>query len=493
MTTMLQVDMRTVIITNFLTSLTIVLIVILVWRSIRERFPGVTLWMASFGLQTFGTLLIMLRGIAPDWLSVIVGNLSVVTGMFLICLGVERFAALPGRAKWMWPALVIYTGLMIFFTFFRSNFAVRVVLTSGMIFLVSVRGSWMMLHTTPAELKPVTRGPGLVFISFALLQLCRIALTVIVPVPIDIFHAGPGDTYVLIINQILSVGLAFAIILMANNRFIKEAHRAESALKIQAQVLEDSSTQIKKYSENLEELMAIRTRELNDAQEKIIRQEKLVVLGQLAGGVGHELRNPLGIINNAVYFLRQIQPDPEEKVKEYLGIIETETHNAGKIISDLLEFSRNKSVDLEPVCVSELVKGVLKRFSAPDTITVSLELPENLPMIYVDPRQMTQVLGNLVVNASQAMAQGGILTLSAARKGDQLAIAVQDTGVGIPAENVDKLFQPLFTTKPKGIGLGLAVSRKLVEANGGRIEVRSEPGKGSTFTVLFPIQDLMHE
>jgi signal transduction histidine kinase len=138
-------------------------------------------------------------------------------------------------------------------------------------------------------------------------------------------------------------------------------------------------------------------------------------------------------------------------------------------------------------------------------VKVSIHIPEDLPSVVADPQHMIQVLGNLVVNACQAMttqrsvtgalshgpATGGlktrVLTISAIRKGKEIAIAVKDTGMGIPPENLGKLFEPLFTTKPKGIGLGLAVSKKLVEANSGRIEVQSELGKGSTFTVFLPI------
>jgi signal transduction histidine kinase len=215
----------------------------------------------------------------------------------------------------------------------------------------------------------------------------------------------------------------------------------------------------------------------------------------LAGGVGHELRNPLGIINNAIYLLRLIQPSADEKVKEYLGIIQAETRNADKIITDLLDFSRINSVDREPVRVPELVRTTLERFPVSEGVTVTLIFPDDLAIVYVDPHQMTQVLGNLVINACQAMAstssagtqEGSILSLSAAQEGEEIAIAVKDTGVGISPENLDKIFEPLFTTKPKGIGLGLAVSRKLVEANSGRIEVRSEQGKGSTFTVYLPV------
>jgi PAS domain S-box-containing protein len=244
--------------------------------------------------------------------------------------------------------------------------------------------------------------------------------------------------------------------------------------------------EIRKLNAELEARVEARTRELHEAQEKLVRQEKLAVLGQLAGGVGHELRNPLGVINNALYFLRLIQPEADETVKEYLGIIETETHNADKIIGDLLDFSRIKSVDLEPVAVSGLIQRTLERFPAPKSVRVRLNLPRNLPAVYVDPRQMTQVLGNLVLNACQSMPAGGELTISARKKGKLVAISVRDTGVGITPENMKKLFEPLFTTKPKGIGLGLAVSKKLIEANGGQIEAESEAGVGTTFTLSLP-------
>ncbi|MBI4730648.1 MAG: PAS domain S-box protein [Chloroflexi bacterium] len=245
---------------------------------------------------------------------------------------------------------------------------------------------------------------------------------------------------------------------------------------------------VRAHSEKLEEMVEERTHELHEAQEQLIRQEKLAVLGQLAGGVGHELRNPLAVINNAVYYLKLVQPEASGKVKEYLGMIEKETHTAEKIFTDLLDFARIKSVDREPVAVPELVQRVLARFPAPLSVKVKFKLPTDLPPVFADPRQMEQVLGNLVVNAFQAMPQGGALTITATKKRGEIAIAVADTGVGIPPENMQKLFEPLFTTKPKGIGLGLAVSKKLVEANGGRIEVRSKPGKGATFTVNLPLE-----
>jgi signal transduction histidine kinase len=250
-------------------------------------------------------------------------------------------------------------------------------------------------------------------------------------------------------------------------------------------------------SERLAEMVAERTRELGAAQSQLVSQERLVTLGQLSGSIGHELRNPLGVISNAINFLQMAQAGASPKVKEYLGIIENETRNADKIITDLLNFTRVPTADRERVAVSDLVRQTLERFPVPATVEVTVRLPDRLPPLYVDRRQMTQVLGNLVVNSCQAMVspaagsstdlpEGGRLFITAANKKDGLQIAVRDTGTGITPENMKLLFEPLFTTNAKGIGLGLAVSRKLVEANGGRIEVRSRVGRGSTFTLVFP-------
>ena len=261
--------------------------------------------------------------------------------------------------------------------------------------------------------------------------------------------------------------------------------------------------ELQAYSEYLEEMVNDRTRELQDAQEKMVRQERLATLGQLAGSVGHELRNPLGVISNAIYFLKMTQPDANATILDYLDIIEKETRASDKIVTDLLDFTRIKAVNREPAVVSDLIEQTLKRYRVPAAVEVSLELPADLPPVYADPHQVVQVLGNLVTNACQAMvepkagpttlaasnevSEAGKLTLSASLQSDMIAIAVQDTGAGIPPENMGKLFEPLFTTKIKGIGLGLAVSQKLTEANGGRIEAQSQPGKGSTFTVYLPV------
>jgi signal transduction histidine kinase len=229
-----------------------------------------------------------------------------------------------------------------------------------------------------------------------------------------------------------------------------------------------------------------RTRELYEAQERLVRRERLAVLGQMAGSVSHELRNPLAVISNVVYLLQTIIPDADETARESLDMLSSQTQNMQKIISDLLDFSRTRSPDREETAVSALVAHVLEKQPVPENVQVSARIPPGLPPVYVDPRQMEQVLQNLVTNACQAMPEGGHVSISARLEQDEVALCVTDTGHGMSKETVKKVFEPLFTTKKRGIGLGLALSRNLVEANGGRIQVESEEGKGSAFTVLLP-------
>ena len=281
--------------------------------------------------------------------------------------------------------------------------------------------------------------------------------------------------------------------------------------------LRQTDQALKKHSEHLEEMVEERTRTLEEAQEQLVRREKLAILGQWAGGVGHELRNPLGVISNAVYYLKMTLSDADQTTKEYLDMISSEVRNSTKIVSDLLDFSRTRPAQREESEVPALVIGVLDKHPPPEEVQVITEIAPDLPAVFVDPQQIEIVLGNLLTNAYQAMTDGGLLTLTArtislpqdrgrvgggatslpakeekAAEG-AVSLSITDTGRGIPVENMKKIFEPLFTTKGRGIGLGLALSRNLVEANGGTIEVESQEGEGSTFTIILPVKEQQHE
>lgn len=238
----------------------------------------------------------------------------------------------------------------------------------------------------------------------------------------------------------------------------------------------------------LEALVERRTQALAETQDRLARHERLAMLGELAGGVGHELRNPLGVISNAVYFLRMILSDTTDQTREYLEIIDSEVKLAEKIVADLLDFARKRPPELRPANPGTLVKSVLDQHPPPGGIAVITDLDALPPNVILDVQQITQVLRNLVLNAFQAMSDGGTLTISGTLTTDRLHLHVADTGPGIPAHNLPHIFEPLFTTKARGIGLGLAVSKSLVENNGGTLTVESREGAGTTFTVSLPMK-----
>jgi signal transduction histidine kinase len=195
-----------------------------------------------------------------------------------------------------------------------------------------------------------------------------------------------------------------------------------------------------------------------------------------------------------------VQPDADEKIKKYHAMIEQELHNATRIVGDLIDYAREITTEPQPASVTELVEHTLSHIPVPASISIKIRIPADLPQVYADPLHVEQILGNLVTNACQVMATPSLdtmagsatmsgrckLTISAHFQKKMVAIAVKDAGTGILPENLPKLFEPLFSTKVTDIGLGLAVSKKLAEANGGRIEVKSQAGKGSTFTLYLP-------
>jgi signal transduction histidine kinase len=240
----------------------------------------------------------------------------------------------------------------------------------------------------------------------------------------------------------------------------------------------------------LEATVQERTRDLQDAQHELVKREKLAILGQLAGGVGHELRNPLGVMTNALYYLDAVLRDVPPEVTEYLGILRTQIGLSEKIIGDLLDFARVKPPQREAVALGDIVADQLQRLGPLNGVKLSSEIPGTLPPACIDRVQVGQVVFNLLTNAVQAMNGAGTLTLRGQLEHpDRVRLDVRDTGAGITPDDARRIFEPLFTTKARGIGLGLAVSRTLVHANGGDITFASEPGRGTTFTLRLPISN----
>ncbi len=248
----------------------------------------------------------------------------------------------------------------------------------------------------------------------------------------------------------------------------------------------ETEGELEKYSNHLEELVAERTQALEKAQKELVEKEKLSILGQLAGSVGHELRNPLGVINNATYILKANLEKENVKARECADLIASQVQRSNKIITDLLSFARESAADRAEIDVEDLLTSVMSNCPPPENIIVETDFSPQNPKIYADRYQMEQVLLNILSNAYQAMPQGGKIRIESSRKGRNMVISVSDNGPGISKQDMGKLFTPLFTTKIIGIGLGLAVSRKFMTANKGTIKAVSKIGRGTTFVMTVP-------
>jgi signal transduction histidine kinase len=227
--------------------------------------------------------------------------------------------------------------------------------------------------------------------------------------------------------------------------------------------------------------------QLRTAQDQLVKREKLAMLGQLAAGVGHELRNPLGVMTNAVHYLTAVLRDRPAVIDDYLGILRAQIGLAERIVGDLLDFARVREPQRERIALDRVVAEQIERMGPLNGIVVDQHWAPGLPPVFADRVQLGQIILNLVANAVQAMGDQGTLTVRGLAGADgRVRLEVSDTGNGIAEEHRDRIFEPLFTTKARGLGLGLAVSKALAQANRVEIQVESVAGKGSTFVLLLP-------
>jgi len=255
--------------------------------------------------------------------------------------------------------------------------------------------------------------------------------------------------------------------------------------------LEESNKQLQSHSKALERSH----QQLKESQEQVIQAEKLTSLGQLAASIAHEVNNPLsGTLVYTQLLARKVEKGEVDKevTLDYLSKMESELIRSTKLIQNLLNFARESPPEFQPVNLNFVVNHAFDLIShsiEEKKIRVFNELDPSLPELTADTNQLQQVCLNLIINAIQAMPQGGRLTLRTYVHNSQIKLEVQDTGVGIPPENISKLFTPFFSTKPevKGVGLGLAVAYGIVQRHKGKIEVRSKEGEGTTFTVSLPL------
>jgi two-component system NtrC family sensor kinase len=267
--------------------------------------------------------------------------------------------------------------------------------------------------------------------------------------------------------------------------------------------LRNSRSELQEWARTLEQKVEQRTQQLRIAQAEAARGEKLASVGLLASGIAHELNNPLTGVLTFSILLREKMADGSQDAED-LDLVIRETKRCASIIRRLLDFAREKPPEKKFADLNQIIETTARLVERPANlrdIAITLDLDRDLPQVWADPDQITQVVMNLLVNAQHAIDEEGSITVrtrllpplkTLPPGGADVPIvefSVADTGCGIPEENFQRIFDPFFTTKKigTGTGLGLSVSHGIIEAHGGTIEVESEVGVGTTFRVCLPL------
>ncbi len=257
-----------------------------------------------------------------------------------------------------------------------------------------------------------------------------------------------------------------------SNRDITDCKKAEEELA--------------RYSEKLEHLVKERTAQLETTQQQLIKAERLAAIGELAGMIGHDLRNPLTGIKTSVYYIKKnlYNNKSEAKSKEMVEIIEKCIDHSNKIISDLLEYSREIQLQVLPCTPKMIISDTIEMMKTPNNITL-INAVTNEARLHVDYDKMKRVFSNLIKNSIEAMPNGGQLTITCTQTKECFEFSFADTGPGIPDDIMKKIFLPLVTSKAQGMGFGLAICRRIVEAHSGVITVETS-SMGTNFTLKVP-------
>ncbi len=253
--------------------------------------------------------------------------------------------------------------------------------------------------------------------------------------------------------------------------------------------LKAAEQQLTRMNEMLEERVRDATEKLRLAQAELVQKEKLATLGQVSGGITHEIRNPLNAVKTSAYYLLNAKNLTEEKTREHLERIDRQVNLIDNVVTALSDVARMMEPKLGAFDVRRFVLDAVSGVGMDHTVQVANQLPDDLPRVLVDADQIPMVFRNLVRNARDAMPDGGTITLSSSVEDGRLVVHVSDTGVGISEEHLDRITEPLYSTKARGMGLGLSITKAIVDKHGGQLEVRSEVGKGSTFSVVLQIAE----
>jgi signal transduction histidine kinase len=268
---------------------------------------------------------------------------------------------------------------------------------------------------------------------------------------------------------------------------IEKLRKTQKSMYFMIEDLNEMSAQLKDARDNLEEKVRERTDELLNISRKLHRSERLAFLGKLSGSVTHELRNPLAVLKNAAYYFeKKFVDNKDKKVVKYIDIIKKEITIIDSIIDDIMGFAKTRAPELKENDVRDIADNAISSINIPELVEIKKEYAD-VPKILVDSDQVMHALMNLANNAIVAMKGNGTLKFRVFAEGNYVIIEVRDTGPGIPPEQRELIFEPLYSSKPKGTGLGLPIAKMMVENQEGKIEFDSELGEGTVFRISLPI------
>jgi signal transduction histidine kinase len=279
------------------------------------------------------------------------------------------------------------------------------------------------------------------------------------------------------------VGIVMAVLSESLHASRRRVEAALAQLKASEEQVRLAQTQLLEQQRRQREQMEA---ELVRVKDQLVRQTRLAAIGQVSASIAHDLRNPLSIVRNAVFLLRRSLPQDQPQWARYVELIDQEIDKTSQIITDLMETARAKEPQKEEIDLEATAREVFGKLEHAGNVRLQVRLDPQPFLIVADPVQLRQVLGNLMVNAVQAMSEGGEIRLRAGRDGQSDRIVFEDDGPGIPRELRERVFEPLVTTKPKGTGLGLAICRQIIERHGGTIALLDSECPGAAFEICLP-------
>ncbi|QDS93982.1 Sensor protein FixL [Roseimaritima multifibrata] len=250
--------------------------------------------------------------------------------------------------------------------------------------------------------------------------------------------------------------------------------------------LKEAQRKLGELNASLDERVREQAFALQEAQAELVRKEKYATLGQISGSIAHEIRNPLNAVKTSAYFLLNAKTPSKEKIREHLERIDRQVAMIDNVVTALVDVTQMPEPDVHPCEVEQLLTVAMSGTNIPPGLTVKKQIPADLPKVLVDGSQLAIVLRNLIRNSRDAMPNGGVMTVICSADKSQVTTEIRDTGTGISPSDLLRIAEPFFSTKASGMGLGLAITKAIVEKNRGMIRVQSELGQGTQFFISLP-------